>query len=477
MGNKLNYLKKSRRLFKQKWALALLIIVVSAASVIIILNYYSVRVLSAARAYINGESQFSKAQKDASAYLINYIYLENDSDFSAFEKNIRIPTGDFIARTSLISQKKNETIAWNGFLQAKNHPDDIGDMIWLFNNFKKNNLFKKAIQAWKDADEMVISLAELGNQSRNKIITGSISLEEKKTLIMAIANLSEKLTLKEQYFSDTLGIISRKINAWVFYSNVFITLIIIISSVSFAGIMIRNLNLSQKKIIKQKDDLQKINNSLDNFVFNVTHDLRSPLNSLLGLVNLIEDETDLVQIKQYTLLIKKNIDKQDLFIKEMLSSIKSKHFGLIIVNCNLSTIIDDVIAQNQFSSEGKQIKYNLQLDLINIASDPLKLQVIFNNLISNAIKYSDPAKPEQWVKLKSYTHNSTVVIEVEDNGQGIKQIEKDKIFDKFYLSGKNAKSTGVGLFLVKEAIDQLNGTIEVTSAPGEFTKFTIKLTK
>jgi len=471
----LNYLKKSRRLFKQKWALVLLVIVVFAASIIIILNYYTVRVLSAARAYINGESQFSKAQKDASAYLINYIYLENDTDFADFEKNIRIPCGDFIARISLSSSPKNERTAWKGFFQAKNHPEDIGDMIWLYNNFKDLKLFKKAIGLWKDADEMVISLSNLGNQSRNKIITGNISLKEKKILILSIENLSQKLTLKEQAFSDTLGIISRKINAYVFYSNVFITLVIIISALSFAGIMIRNLNKSHRKIIKQKDDLQKINISLDNFVFNVTHDLRSPLNSLLGLVNLIEDETDPDQIKEYTQLIKKNIDKQDLFIKEMLASIKSNHLGLNIVDCDLRSIIDDVITQNQFTNEGKPIKYEKKIEINNIASDPLKLQVIFNNLVSNAIKYSDSSKAEQWVKIKTHLYNSTVIIEVEDNGQGIKQVEKDKIFVKFYLSGKNNKSTGVGLFLVKEAIDQLNGTIEVNSSPGEFTKFTIML--
>jgi len=451
-----------------------LIVGIASASMII-MNYYTIRILSGARAYINGESQYSKAQKDASAHLTNYIYLENEADYGSFEKDINVPVGDRMARLALSPDKINYTEAQKGFLQGKNHPSDIDDMIWLFKRFKHLAMFEQAINIWADGDAMVNNLQQLGLQARQKILAGNISASERKILILAISNNSEQMTIKERAFSDVLGNISRKINLYVFIANVFITLIILISSLSYAGIMIRNLADSKKTIIEQNENLQVINAGLDKFVFNVTHDLRSPLASLVGLIGLIDDENDLAQIKSYTLMMKDSLEKQDRFINEMLTFIKSKHTGLVKQECSLATIVDNVISQNNYSNGGKQVHFYKELDLINIDSDALKLQVILNNLVSNSIKYSDSKKDEQWVKVRTYRTETGAVIEVEDNGLGIRQADQERIFDKFYLSGTNKKSSGIGLYLVKDAVTQLNGKIEVRSEPGVSSKFMVSI--
>ncbi len=108
-------------------------------------------------------------------------------------------------------------------------------------------------------------------------------------------------------------------------------------------------------------------------------------------------------------------------------------------------------------------------------TDALKLQVILNNLVSNAVKYSDPDKSERWVKVKTYRSDTHVVIEVEDNGLGIRPKDQERIFDKFYMSGNNKKSSGIGLYLVKDAVTQLNGKIEVSSEPGISSKFKVSI--
>ena len=458
----------------KRTAFALLLIVVLASAVMIIMNYYTIRLLSATRAYINGESQYTKGQKDASAHLINNIYLGNEADFTAFEQDIRVPAGDQVARTAL-SSSNNYREATKGFLQANNHPDDIDDMIWLFNNFQHLAMFKKSIGIWADGDALVNKLHQLGLQSRQRIVSGEISATEKKSLILSISNISGDLTIKEKAFSNTLGTISRSINLYVFIADVLTTLIIVISSLSFAGIMIRNLNNSKKKIIEQNDNLQVINAGLDKFVFNLTHDLRSPLVALIGLIDLIDEETDIGQIKAYTLMMKSSLEKQDLFINEMLTFIKSKHSGLVKKECSLKSIIDNVIAQNYHKNGSKEVRFYKELEMNKINSDSLKLQVILNNLVSNSIKYSDPKKDEQWIKVKAYPLKTDIIIEVEDNGLGIRSGDKERIFDRFYMSGKNKRSSGIGLYLVKDAVTQMNGHIEVTSEPGLYSKFTISI--
>jgi signal transduction histidine kinase len=475
LEEKLSHTIAGVKLSLKRMAWVLLLIVGVASATIILVNYYSVRVLSGARAYINGESQYSKAQKDASAHLVNYIYLGDEADYTAFLNNIHVPLGDQRARLALSSMPIDHDAARSGFLQGRNHPDDVEDLIWLFSSFHDLPMFKKAIGIWTDGDAMINNLSQLGSQAREKIKSGNLSGGEKRSLLLAVSANSAKLTIKEQAFSETLGIISRNINLYVFLANAVITLVIVISSLLFAGIMIRNLANSKKKIIEQNNSLQVINAGLDKFVYNVTHDLRSPLASLSGLIDLIDDETDLEQIKAYTLMMKGSLEKQDKFINEMLTFIKSKHSGVTMQFCNLTDIIDTVIAQNSYSNGGKEVQFYKELEVTNIESDALKLQVILNNLVSNSVKYSDSKKPERWIKVRTYRLATEAVIEVADNGLGINQNDQERIFDKFYMSGENKRSSGIGLYLVKDAVTQLNGKIEVKSEPGLSSTFRIKL--
>lgn len=475
MKDKLIHSTAGLRLLKKRMALVLLLVMGMASVAIIVVNYYSFRTLSGTRAYIYGESQYSKGQKDASAYLINYISFENKSDYAAFERAIRIPEGDRLARLALSEKKSDDELAKKGLLRGKSHPEDIDNIIWLFKSFRHLPPFEKAISIWKEGDGMVNDLDRIGVEAYMKINSGQVSIEEKKAMILAINKNSAITTIKEQAFSETLESISRKINFYVFIANVLITLIIVFSAFSFAAIMIRNLANSKKEIIEQKDNLEVINAGLDKFVFNVTHDLRSPLASLVGLIGLIDDETDLDQIKAYTLMMKGSLEKQDRFINEMLTFIKSKHIGINKAECSLTTIVDNVIAQNNYYNGGNEIHFYKELELTQIQSDALKLQVILNNLVSNSIKYSDSRKTERWVKVKSYRSDTLVIIEVEDNGLGIRQKDQERIFDKFYMSGDNKRSSGIGLYLVKDAVTQLNGKIEVRSEPGISSKFMVSI--
>jgi signal transduction histidine kinase len=469
--NTINGLTSSRK----KTVLILLLVMGMASAAIIVVNYYSIKILSGTRAYINGESEYSKGQKNASAYLINYIYFENELDYIAFERAISIPKGDRVARLALSSTNINVEIARAGFLKGKNHPEDVDDMIWFFKNFKGLGMFQKAMGIWRDGDAMIDELNRLGIQAHVKISNEKISAEEKKAMILAINNNSGQLTGKEESFSKTLGNISRKVNFYVFMANVLITLVIVFSTLSSAAIMIRRLANSKKKIMEQNDNLQVINAGLDKFVFNVTHDLRSPLASLSGLIDLIDDETDPKQVKAYTLMMKESLEKQDRFIKEMLTFIKSKHTGVSKEECNLTTIVDDVIAQNSYYNGDKEVKFYKELELTQVQGDALKLQVIMNNLVSNSVKYCDANKPERWVKVRTYRSDTQVIIEVEDNGLGIRPKDQERIFDKFYMSGDNKKSSGIGLYLVKDAVTQLNGKIEVRSEPGVSSKFKVSI--
>lgn len=475
MKDRLNNTINGVKRFLKRVSLILLLIVGIASAAIIVVNHYSIRILSAARAYINGESQYSKGQKDATAHLINYIYQENNADYTAFIHNIDVCRGDRMARVALSSDPADYQTARKGLLQGRNHPDDIGDMMWLFVNFKNLDLFKKPIVIWAQGDAMINDLYHLGERAHQSILSGKFSENEKHELLQDINNNTIGITLKERAFSTTLGTTCRIVNVYIFWANVLIMLVIVVSSLLFAAIMIRNLANSKKVTIERNEELQRINTGLDKFVYNVTHDLRSPLASMIGLIELMDEEMDIDQIKDYAMMMKDSLVRQDQYIREMLEFIRSKHNGLRIQDCSLLHIIDNVIALNSFKKGSREVQIYKDIGLSNIESDALKLQVILNNLVSNSIKYSDASKTEQWIKVKTYRANAEAVIEVEDNGLGIKKNDQDRIFDKFYFSGDNKHSSGIGLYLVKDAVSQLKGKIEVRSEPGISSTFMISL--
>jgi signal transduction histidine kinase len=173
--------------------------------------------------------------------------------------------------------------------------------------------------------------------------------------------------------------------------------------------------------------------------------------------------------------MKNSLEKQDQFINEMLTFISSKHMGVVMEESSLVTIIDNVITHNHYKNDGKEIHFYKEIGVNKVYSDSLKLRVILNNLISNAVKYSDSKKEEQYVKVKTYSTKTDTVIEVEDNGVGIRQKDQERIFDEFYTSGNNKKSSGIGLYLVKDAVTQIKGRIEVQSEPGLYSKFIVSI--
>ena len=213
--------------FRKRISVILLLILSLAAAAVIVVNMYSVRILSSARAYVNGESEYSKGKKDASAYLINYISLHNKSDYAAFQRSIAIPKGDHVARIALITPPIDYRLVKEGLLAGKNHPEDIDNMIWLFQTFQHLPMFEKAVEIWTEGDEMINDLDQIAASAHTDILRGGMSDDEKRAMVMAINKNSAALTIKEQAFSETLGNISRQINTYVFTANVFITLVIV----------------------------------------------------------------------------------------------------------------------------------------------------------------------------------------------------------------------------------------------------------
>ena len=459
----------------KKNAILLLFVLLSSSALLILVNYYTIRILSASRAYINGESQYSKGQKDAAAHLISFLYKQNNADYLLFTQRISVPIGDHIARITMVANGDHD-LAAKGFLQGKNHPSDVDGLIWLFYCFKNLTEFKQVVHTWSEGDVLVAELNQLGATAWKASQSGNLSTAERDSLVMKVDRVSVLLTVKEEEFSNKLGAICREVNVYIFIANCFFTLLILGSALLYAGMMIKRLANSKRLIFEQNAMLNVTNVELDKLLYNVSHDLRSPLASLSGLINLMEHETDLDEIMTYTRMMKLSINKQNEFINDILNSIKKAQDTTTRQLCDFTELVEDVITQNHFIENGGEVHFKTELEITRFHGDALKLKIVLNNLVSNAIKYADFTKPEVWVKIKTHHLQNNCVIEVEDNGIGIKNDDQRRIFEKYFMSAKNNKaSTGLGLYLVNEAVKQMNGTIQVNSEPGTGSKFIINI--
>lgn len=229
--------------------------------------------------------------------------------------------------------------------------------------------------------------------------------------------------------------------------------------------------------LKQRNtELQKANEELDKFVYSASHDLRAPLMSVLGIVNLALLEEDLQSQNEYLELIRKSVKKLDTFIINIIDYYKNARGESVLTNIDFDELITEVQATIQYLPEFGNLKIYTDLQQDNtFKSDVIKLRIILNNLLNNAVKFQDPSKENPFIKLSVETTSSHAKITIEDNGMGIRETDQDKIFKMFYRAGISNSGSGIGLYIVNEAISKLNGTIDISSEYGVGTTFVINI--
>jgi signal transduction histidine kinase len=477
MTNRLvSFFERLNPLTQRNVFILLSILIVAAASLIIV-NYLTIKTLSAVRAYTNGESQYSKGEKGAARHLIMYVNTQDETHWEQFKQELGVTFGDSIARVALSQEDGDLEVIKRGFLQGRNHPDDHDDMIWLFRNFGRISFMANAIATWREADGIIQQEYLLGEEIHTRIQAGHWTLADQEAVIRRINVITGLLTVKERAFSNVLGDASRRINGYLFVANFFFTLTIIGSAIGYGASMIGKIMRSQQELESKNTDLTITNHELDNFVYSASHDLRAPITSLKGLIELANLEDNVAQIKVYLSLMQQSLDKQDQFINDIIDFSKNKRVSLQLQEVSLVELMESALAQHRFMQGAEKIKMHTTFRSDKAYSDPLRLSIVFNNLISNAIKYSDEKKEQSILNVDTYATDTHHVIIVEDNGVGIRSEDQKHIFDMFFVTQNTNKGSGLGLYIVKEAVDKLGGTIAVESEKNAGTKFIVQIPK
>jgi signal transduction histidine kinase len=226
---------------------------------------------------------------------------------------------------------------------------------------------------------------------------------------------------------------------------------------------------AEEKIARTNRELSKRNTELDNFVYSVSHDLRAPIASVLGLINLAKKDKDISMKDMYLDMINKSALQQDDFIKEILDQSRNSRLEVKREEILFEPLIDETFTQLKFAtSAGQSVERVVKVEQTKpFYSDRWRLKVILNNIISNAIRYRNGKDPVIKVDVTINEHLASVAIQ--DNGKGIEQEHLPNIYKMFYRATDDGAGSGLGLYIVKEAVDKLNGQIDIQSEVGKGT--------
>jgi signal transduction histidine kinase len=235
---------------------------------------------------------------------------------------------------------------------------------------------------------------------------------------------------------------------------------------------------AEKTLRKQNEELVKINKELDSFVYSVSHNLRAPLMSVLGLINLVQIENKKSDdgLNNYFGMMQHSIHKLDETLKEILDYSRNARSELNIDQVDLRKMIDESFERLMYMEGSEKVKRHVEVEEdAPLHTDAYRLSVIINNLVSNAIKYRDPNKEQSQIDILAKINTAALEMTFRDNGIGISEEFRRKIFDMFFRATERSEGAGLGLYIVKETIEKLMGTIEVESKLGEGTSFKIRV--
>ena len=251
------------------------------------------------------------------------------------------------------------------------------------------------------------------------------------------------------------------------------------------GELLERTMKQNEELTNSRDNLQETlaeletrNFELDQFVYKVSHDLRAPLSSILGLVNLSKmDGNDLGNLQEYINLIGSSTLKLDVFIKSLIEYSRTGRAESIIERVDFEPIIQEVFEHLKYAKNFNRLERKVSfIEKKDFYSDAMRIRIALGNIISNAVKYQNTQADISYLHITlDFTNPTLVIITLEDNGIGIAEDLVANVFKMFFRATESADGSGLGLYIVKQSIERLSGTIDLQSELNKGTKITLTL--
>jgi signal transduction histidine kinase len=482
----LKYLKKPN--------IIILLVILFSCSALIFINCFTIKILSGSRAYVNGESHYSKGQKDAVRHLITYLYTEDTAQWNLYKVELSVPQGDGNARISLTKNPNDTETAKKGFRAGRNHEKDLEDLIWVFRNFKSIPFIHKAIVEWKQADALIEEINRIGNEIQKEIFNKSLTSASQNKFLSRLSEVSDKLTVNERNFSNTLGQGTREIRDYLIYTNIFFILMIFGSVGLYYSTMFKKLLLSKHEIDESNKHLQVMISGMEKteidlsreimqqrkIIGTISHDIKSPLKYIVLIGNYLCEETKKMSDStshRYANSILKSSSQLYEFTKVLIeySNIYIEDKDHPVVNYSFYELVQKKVELfKEIAAGNNTVLINSVGANVSSHANNKIIGIIVHNLLDNAIKNTKNGQ----IEVGAFDDKSKLIFWVKDSGIGMSQdlidyytnLFKNKESEKLILN-----NFGIGLHFVLELLIILKGNITFSSIVDNGTTVTVEI--
>lgn len=513
-------------------------LIISTFSVIIVIlvsfSYFGLSILSDVRGYVGAEGLWSKAQKDAMYHLVRYITFQQDQDFEAYQHYLQVPLGDHKARLALGKPHPlmDEVVA--GLVEGRNHPQDVRGMANLFRRYSFVSFIRDAEALWAKGDRLLSELMTVGDEVHRHVVAGTLTPDRQRAFLQRIEALNQELTPLEDRFSYTLGEGARWLRTWLLVGMVILTLASGLLGGLFAfwisrhlireihnlrdasnrvargdfsqpidvssrdeigelaarfGEMMAQRKHAEEQLLLRASELNAANKRLmeterlkNEFFATVSHELRTPLTLVLSpLESMLGDEfgTLPLEIEPLVKTMHNNATRLLQLVTGLLdfSKLEAGRMDVHHEALDLVAVTSALLGDFRPLMDRKGIRAHLQTGASQLPAmvDRYLYERILFNLLSNAAKFT-PAGGSVFIDLQ--WEQGRARLSVRDTGIGISAENQKTLFQKFRqvegASTRRFEGTGLGLALVKEFSSLMDGTVTLSSTPGEGSSFVVE---
>jgi len=370
-----------------------------------------------------------------------------------------------------IFQKGDDTVNVDS-----NNPGHTEQVVAQNNNLK-TIINERNSQTKNKLDELKRTLTQIRKSERSLLADNFTLLHSANQLIRIIHE--ERIQIQRDKTDHELSILIAKTDTFKWQ---------IIISLTFVFIMICILvyyqfftSYYERKLMDEKVYASKLAEQKTDILAEITHEIRTPINSLIGIVDLLKSRKDLYQPKDVHLLESAytNITATSKTINDILNLSKiDQHDNIESIHFDYADLLVEVIEthRNQAEMKGIELSYTIDKEQPTIIfSDEFKVRQVMSNLVSNAIKYSNAGMVTATVHVDD---QSNLIFKVSDQGQGIPDSLKKNIFKKYYTVNKSNKvegGVGLGLYITKNIVNTLKGKINFKTNAGQGTTFRVEI--